>query len=785
MTGRRAGGRALPIVFFALSGFSGLIYEIVWTRKLVLVFGGTIHSVSTVLSGFMAGFALGALWGARLSRRTKDPWRLYGLLELGVAGTAALFPLCARAMPLLLERLSWPHGPARFILAFASLLPAAFLMGATFPVLAQYRIRSDRARGTGELYAANLIGACLGALSGAFVLLAFLGLSGTHWTAVLVNASVGSAVLLLPRPPAEPPPAETAVPTAPPAPPFLLSAGVFLSGLCGMAYEVVWTRFLQPSFNNSAYGFASVLFVFLLGLGGGSWLAGRWKRRPSEREPGPAALGLLLLLCGLYGLVGHACYELTQGLQLRFCGMADSGVRPVILIPLLEALAVLGPLAALQGMVLPTAMGLAGSGEKPGSSLGRLYFWNTLGGIAGSLAAGFWWIPSYNVQNALLIVASVGLFSGALIASYALPGGWKRALPPVAASLMWTAAWTRLRDRHLPAQLLLEWSGRGLDRRPDLLYYSDDPEASVAVLRRSGGRYLVINGVGVSSYTNATKMMAHIPLLLHPRPERVLVICFGLGTTFRSALRHPVRVEVVDLVPSVLRVFPLFYPDAARWTSDPRAALLVNDGRNHLLADREGYDVIIADPSPPLYAAGTVNLYSRDFYSLARRRLKPGGIAAVWIPGYPEPEFRMVMKSFTSAFPHVQVWRGTSSHNGLVMLGGSVPIPLDPGRVGRRLADPGIRSDMLQFDREFQSEGAFWSLYQGSGERFRNYLEDSPEVTDDFPRIEYPYFRSLRRSYYKEPAIFRWPSASGARTLKNMPIPRILGGFDPLRALSR
>ncbi len=743
---------ALPYALFGLSGFAALLYEVVWTRRLLLVFGATVHSASAVLAGFMAGFALGGLAGGFLARRSKDPWRLYGWLEIGVAGAACLFPPTVRWLLSLAEQGWLQAGPWRLAAGLAAVFPAAFLMGATFPVLAQHVARRDPHQGVGLLYGSNLIGACLGTLIGAFLMIGLWGLSGTHALAVAINLVAGSAALLIPQPSGgaatEPPKASTSLRWG-------VAAAVFVSGLCGMAFEIVWTRLLIPSFNNSAYGFASMLFVFLAGLGIGSLLAVRLTR------PSLAGLGAILATSALYGIVGYGAFELSQLLQIRFCRLDYAGVRPMVLLPLAEACVVLAPLAILQGMLLPSAARLLGGG---GASLGRLYAFNTVGAIAGSLAAGFWWIPHYNVQNTLFIVVAVGLLSGTALASSAIERVRLRPLLPVAAIAVLAASWSWFGRRHLPAALLSDWVSRSSFQKPLLLFYADDLEASVAAFMEGpGARSLIINSIRVTGYTNATKMMAHIPLLLHPRPERTLIICFGMGTTFRSALQHEGKVDVVELVPAVYRAFQFFFPDAARWAADPRARLLANDGRNHLLAEREGYDVIIADPSPPLFATGTVNLYDRDFFELARRRLKPGGIAAVWIPAYPETEFQMVMKSFVAAFPETQIWRATRSLRGILMLGSEKPIRLDERRIGRRLREPAVRADMLQFDREFEKASAFWGLYLGEGRHFEEYLRGVPELTDDFPRIEYPYFRSQRRDYLRFPAFFSWPDSRFAK----------------------
>ena len=727
---------ALPLFF--LSGFAALVYETVWTRQLVLVFGATLTSATTVLAGFMAGMALGALWGSRVMKKPHDPLRLYGMIELGIAAWAALFPSVVKIILAFIEKTDLPIGPVRLVLILAALLPATTLMGLTFPVLSRLSTSEDPGSDVGNLYAANLIGSCLGALATAYILLAFIGLSGSHWLAVAINVAVGLTAMSS-RPRLLPAPAPSAAKTAP----WQAFGCLFVSGLCGMAFEVVWIRILMPSFNNSAYGFACVIFVFLLGLGGGSFAAARFPAL------GFGALGGLQVLAALYAYVGYRIFEMAELVQIRLGTMGPSTIMPVILAPAIETLLILLPLAMLQGMLLPMAVRLIAGRDQTGPATGRLYFWNTLGGIAGALLAGFWWVPAFNVQNALLTTMSVSAACGAGLVAWALPRPATRYGVPALTAAVLAAIVLGLRGQHLPKRALLDWINRSGGE--ELLYYADGAEASVGVPKWS--RRLIINGVGVTGYSNATKMLAHIPLLLHPDPKRVLIICFGMGTTFRSALRHPVDVEVVDLVPAVFETFRFFYPDAERRLSDPRASLFVNDGRNQLLRARRGYDVIISDPSPPLYAAGTVNLYSRDFFELARRRLNPKGILAVWLPEYPEPDFKMVMKSFISAVPYSQMWLGTQEKGGIVMLGSDSPLPADRRLLRERLKNAGLRTDLLERNTEFDREQAFWKLFLASGESLRAYLADSPEVTDDFPRLEYPYFRSMSPAYSKHPSI--------------------------------
>lgn len=742
--------RSLAHLLFALSGFCALVYETVWSRQLVLVFGATVHSASTVLAGMMTGFALGAVAAPALLRRFGPPLRLYGFLELGVAGCAAAFPLALQGVLAVLERTDMPAGPVRLFLSFAVLLPPTVLMGATFPVLSELVVGDDPGRDIGPLYAANLLGACLGALAGAFLLFAFLGLAGSNWAAVGLNLAVAAAALAAARGRAAPSPAlDPPRPDPPDVAPRWPALALFLSGVCGMALEVVWTRILLPSFNNSAYGFACVLFVFLLGLGLGSLAAGRGRARGAGFVAGAQ------VLAALFSFVGYLTFELTQLLLMRYADVATSGVKPALLGPLAEATAVLLPAAVLQGMVLPAALS-AFPRRGIASAVGRLYFWNTLGGIVGALAAGFWWIPAFGVQSALLAVVGVSAAAGCLLFAGAAPAGPRRWAVPAAVAAAYALACLTLAGRHLPSEMRRAWVERA-SGGSSILHYEDGLEASVAVMSTGGARTLLINGVGVATVTHATKMMAHIPLLLHPDPRRTLVICFGIGTTFRSALQHPGSVTVVDLVPAVFAAFRFFHPDAERWLSDPRARVLANDGRNHLLREREGYDVVVVDPSPPLYAAGTVNIYDQDFYALAKRKLKPGGILAVWLPFYPESEYQMVMKSFLTSFPHTQVWNASLDGGGILMLGSGSPISEDRALLAKRFKRPEVRQDILVDDAAFAEDETFWKLYLGPGERFKDYLAAAPVVTDAYPWIEYPYFRSRRDDYLRPPAFLSWP----------------------------
>jgi spermidine synthase len=244
-------------------------------------------------------------------------------------------------------------------------------------------------------------------------------------------------------------------------------------------------------------------------------------------------------------------------------------------------------------------------------------------------------------------------------------------------------------------------------------------------------------------------MMAHVPMLAHPSPDDTLVICFGMGTTYRSAIAHGGRVTVVELVQEVFDAFDWFYPDSQRVRHYPKGRMVTNDGRNFLKITRDRYDVITLDPPPPIDAAGVGSLYSSEFIELAKSRLKPGGIMAHWIP-YPgtnsgvddDDMHRMLVDTFTGAFTHVLLipsFRGVGLH---VLGSMDAPIEIKRGKLARRLKNSKVAEDLNEWDevpmRAFMQRSPVTRPEAGGS------LE-----TDDTPWLEFNLIRSLRRGTRK------------------------------------
>ncbi len=289
--------RRWPILaIFILSGAAGLIYEVVWARQLVLVFGNTTQAVSAILTGFFGGIAIGSVVGGRIADRVRRPLRMYGLLELILVVVVILTPVTFRLLGNVyagafgtLEDNPTALALVRFGLSLLALGPATILMGATLPTLTRHLSRdpANLSSSFGRLYAANTFGAILGTIAAGFILIELLGLTGTLLVGAACSAIAGIAALILdarrgPLPDAATPaaaeaPAEAAEAPAPataaspattqPHPRVRLALIVaYVSGLTSLGYQVLWVRLLASGTGDSTYVFTTILTIFLIGL---------------------------------------------------------------------------------------------------------------------------------------------------------------------------------------------------------------------------------------------------------------------------------------------------------------------------------------------------------------------------------------------------------------------------------------------------------------------------------------------------------------------------------------
>lgn len=738
---------------FFLSGVSALAYELTWQRLLHLLFGVSTPAVSAVLAAYMAGLALGGVLFGRLADRARQPLRLYAGLEAALAGTALLVPpafaLLTRVSTALHERLQpgpWQGSLLRFGLAFVLLLVPAGLLGGTLPFMARLAVRPAQGRPAAFslLYGVNTLGAVVGAALTGLLLIRWLGTHATILVAAGLNglAALGAAGLSLKplpewhgvMPPGEEPTEAPARRLRWPLPAAALT-GAVTTGL-----EVAWTRVLGVFTSNSAYAFAVVLAVVLLGLGLGGLTQALWSRRRGDNR---LRLAVCQALLALFTLGTLPYFHVPPAWLMKVCEAGDPG-RLFLAELALTAAALLVP-SVLMGLSFPLlAEETTGTARRLSHRLGSLYAVNTLGCAAGAVLAGFVLIPWLGLQNTFGV-----LTAGTLLASVIALGlarrpalGWRVGMAGVV-GLVVLAAWN-----HSPAGGFLK-SPVTEPRR--LVSYQEGNNGIVSVIEEARGeRYLLVDGQPVAGTSPTSvvdqKMLAHLPLLLHPAPRRALTVGFGSGGTSYSMRLHGVEVDCVEIEPAVPAAADCFTSENHGVRADPHFRLVLDDARSWLRVAPTHYDAIVTDCTNLQYKSNG-DLYTVEYFDLMRRRLTPDGVAAAWVPanGIDDADLRTLLRSFRRVFEHTSVWHmNCLPTDFLIVVGTPAPLEIDLEQLGRRMAAPAVRQDLEPLG--LADPYALLYTLLAEGDEVGRYLGEGPLNTDDRPVLSYSSYGAIFRS---------------------------------------
>jgi len=762
--------RASVVAFFYLSGACALIYEIAWTRMLVLVFGNTTFAVSTILSSFMLGLAIGSYVYGRYIDTKGAPLRTYGLMELGIALFALAFPaliLLLTKLNVLLSHVFSSSGLAlrvlQIALYFTVLLVPASLMGATFPVVGKFVVERFSSFGArlGLLYAVNTLGAVSGCLIAGFLLIKQLGLDATTYLAATANLVIALAAILLSRRVGESRsrPSSVAEASQPSeggeAGPIYservarytaLAFGV--SGFCALAYQVLWTRVLVFFTGVTTYAFSGMLATFLTGIALGSLLLARLIDRPRDlvRLLAACQLGIGLFAYLSILLIGHRAelgIDRLLRAELGFGFGMGVGWATFLWQLFGNSLLIMAAPTLLMGASFPLAGRIYSRGfATTGESIGGIYSVNSLGSALGSLIAGFAIVPWLGVEKGIALLALVNLLLGAFLFLHAPTprGSHRRAIVALAIGLgafavhdTFLAPSTLLRDVLLEDVRRVRPGDWSADRHAEGL------TSTVTVLRDGthGHRTLYLDAfesAGTSDRYEYMSLLGHLPMLLHEDPQEILVIAFGTGTTSGAVSMHDFeRLDIVEIEGAVLESAPLFAAVNRDVLDDARTRTIIDDGRNHLLTTRERYDVITLEPLLPWYPAA-VHLYTQEFYELSLARLKPGGVVCQWLPNHSQSlgDFKQLLAAFLEAFPFAYVWdiEGASA-----FIGSSRKLSLELPELRRRIQRPGVRGDLARVD--LASAESLLNHLVFEGEAARRFAGPARPVTDDRPSVEF------------------------------------------------
>jgi len=659
----------LLLACFFVSGFAALLYQTAWTRELSFVFGTSELAVAAVLAAYMGGLALGAAAAARFALRLRRPVLAYGVLELAIALCALSVPTGIRLINAIYVGLlgggsDLVGGGATVAslfqlgAAFAVLLPPTAFMGATLPLLARHAVRNEAEIGSrvGVLYAVNTAGAIAGTVFAAFWLMPELGLRHTVWVGAALNGLVFALAALL-------------------ASKALLPA-IALSGAVSFAYEVLWTRLLGQVLGGSLDAFATMLASFLLGITLGSALAARLS---TSRER--AALGFGVSQLGI-ALTSYAAFALADRLPelslLLGAGpgapLASAGVAAAALLPITLCI----------GATFPFAVRLlARSEDQAALATARTYAWNTMGAIVGALGAGFVLLPQLGFEGTLGVGVAANLGLAALAALSLRPRRTRLAAVAAVAGVVLIA---------LPPQppwRLLRSSP--LNRNPDhgeIRFAAVGRSATVLLFSKQAHFRLTSNGLPESRIEARGSLplaaVAHwlclLPSLVRPEARDLLVVGLGGGVALEPIVSTVESVDVIELEPEVLA--------ANQWVADRRAIdplvrpglrVHVGDARGVLQLTGRHYDAVVSQPSHP-WTAGASHLYTREFFSMVRSRLKPDGVFVQWIGlGFvDEALLRSLAATLVDVFPHVEIYQPGGT-NGILFAASAEPLALIEG----------------------------------------------------------------------------------------------------------
>jgi spermidine synthase len=756
-----AGNIAVTLLLSACSGIAALIYEIVWFQLLELAIGSTTLSLAILLATFMGGTCLGSWLFPRLVVSRWPALRIYAALEggIGLLGLTVLFLVPVAGSFYSAWSVPGPGGILlRGIVAAACLLPPTMLMGATLPALAR-AAPSDRNRASwlGLIYGSNIAGAVLGCLSAGFYLLRHYDAVTATGVAAGINATVATVALavaptrstLTENLPYSGPSHDRGESSIGPPSTWSIYAAVALSGLCALAAEAIWTRTLGLLFGASVYTFSILLAVYLFGLGIGSSVSSlmcRFLQRPATALAWCQLVAAAAITWSAYQIGGLFPYwpmdpSLSSSIWLQFQ------------IDVMRALWAVLPATMLWGATFPLALAALRANRRDSAHLmAGVYAVNTSGAIVGALAASLsmGWLGSQTLQQILVVLS---LLSAVLVISPGLRGGalqLSRGPVLVALGAVVLAPPMAALVPAVPAELIAHgryaatWVGKG-----DIVYTEEGLNASVAVSRFPNGTltFHVAGKIQASSVPRdmrLQRMLGHFTTLTGAAPRSVLVIGCGAGVTAGAVSIDPAveRVTLVEIEPVVPKAASQYFSDFNfDVLKSSKVRLHIDDGRHYLQTTTERFDAITADPLDP-WVKGAANLYTKEFFEIARQRLNPGGVVTVYIQLFEtnEEAVRSALATFFEVFPEGTIWGNTHEGKGhdMVLLGQAEPLRIDLDKVDRRLSLPeydSVSGSMKEIG--MNSALDLFATYAGRASDLKAWLRGAPLNRDMNLRMQY------------------------------------------------
>ncbi|MCC6503605.1 MAG: fused MFS/spermidine synthase, partial [Deltaproteobacteria bacterium] len=770
----------LILVFFFLTGLTGLAYELVWIRLLILSFGSTQFAITTVLATFMAGLALGSVIFGRVVDKYRSPLKVYGIIEILLGIYCVISPLIfylVKTAYLYLSPIT-PDAtfradfePMQFVLSLVVLIIPTTLMGGTLPALVKYLARTEKIGFNIAMpYAVNTLGAVTGCLATGLFALYYFGVNATVYLAGVIDIIVGALILVLYRKTAADAQSGAVIDQKAPKPIFpgqgsrrinaVIVTVFYLSGFTSLAYEVLWTRVLSLVLGSSVYAFTIMLATFLAGIGIGSIAFAPFVDRCKR------PLFWFALLEAVIGLFAIASIFIYRELPFIFFNLKQSFGDQFwlfLVFKFLLASAVMIVPTLAMGAIFPLVIRIYSEGVGTiGKKVGNIYSVNTAGAILGSFAGGFILVPVLGAQAGVMLMAGVNiLLSFAILYISAIPIKWKyisgAAFACVFALIALTLpSWEKMA---MTTGMYVNDYGEKADASFEswrfdekLLYYHEGLNAIITV-RSSGPNGEVISYQANGKYEARSEnglppkswaILGHLPAMLHDdEPKDALVIGLGSGVTLGMMEHYPYEsFDVVELEHAVIDAARFFSKANHNALDDPRVRMHLTDGRSFLASVDKKYDVIVSGVSDP-WISGVSNLFTHDYFMELKSKLTEDGLVALWFSNYrntPE-DFKTGLNSFAQVFPNTSIWFHYKANLDLVVIGTVGAHELHMDRLKAVFGRPEVNEELRKI--EIASPYDVFSLYLTGGDDLRGFLKGAGINTDERPILEFSLPKSL------------------------------------------
>ncbi|HQO08707.1 MAG TPA: fused MFS/spermidine synthase [Clostridiales bacterium] len=780
---------ALIIILF-LSGTFSLIYQIAWVRFLTLLLGSTTLGITTVVSSFMGGLALGSWLASKYLTNRKNPLKIYAFLELITAIFAFLSPLLFNwlfsSLPVIMQKIGDANLSIfilRIVFSAVIMLIPTICQGAVLPVLAKYLQQFSKLaeRRITIIYGFNTVGACAGCLTAGYFLLPNIGLINTIYITAAANALITVVILLLPRlsdeKSSESKPQKKEKKQNGPEDQYLLGSGLSsgaknfillittLVGFTGLVSELVWTRLIVLTVGGSIYAYSTILAVYLCFYGIGAAFGGYSLKSIASKsgsrtfEVSRTIFYILILLMSLATTLSIAFANILPDYYIRnFSIESSSNMLGLFGSQLVPAIMLVGLATFISGVFFSYGLFMMKQcTDDPSHNTSHFYAWNTVGGIAGSIIAAFLLIPVFGLDHTLRLTSTLLIIIG-LVSAFFTKAKYNTFLqtsgiisiamiwfliPPLDRSAITSGAGINTPRIQQNPDVIKYGVGKIYDNEVDMISYKDGFTATITVTRNKFTNELALktNGKGDgSSFTDmpTQKLCGYFPALFHSDPKNTCVIGFGTGTTVGSLAMLPeIQIDAVEIEPAIIDAAMILNDFNNKPLDRKNVNLLITDGRLHLQRSSGKYDMITSEPSNP-WLSGVSDLFTLEYYKLAHKALTPDGVFGQWIQMYHlKPDaLKLVFRSFREVFPEAYLVVLNPGID-IMLIGCKGPYRPSLDDIKDRISQPEVAADIAADPVNITTAYELFSRVIFGPDQIRDFAGEGPINTDIYPILSY------------------------------------------------